>query len=287
MNTQPEFGELAEAQNLAQTLAHELKQPIELESPDELVHRIALPPGWKIEETDHIKLASAPRRKVARVTINDANSFADYILRHKLTSYSTLWCEADYRHGAVAFTAILNDHGGADEYAQWRDHTAHYTPPKSEEWRRWFGQNATPMKQAEFAVFLEDNMRDIATADGLPTAAQMLEMALQFEAKQDMRLKSHIRLQSGGVEMNFVQDDDTGTIEKMRIFERFRLGIPVFWNGAAYAIDARLRYRVRDGAVSFWFELIRPDRVLEDATRTLIDNLLLATEVPLFHGKPQ
>ena len=114
MNTQPEFGELAEAQNLAQTLAHELKQPIELESPDELVHRIALPPGWKIEETDHIKLASAPRRKVARVTINDANSFADYILRHKLTSYSTLWCEADYRHGAVAFTAILNDHGGAD-----------------------------------------------------------------------------------------------------------------------------------------------------------------------------
>ena len=172
-------------------------------------------------------------------------------------------------------------------YAQWRDHTAHYTPPKSEEWRRWFGQNATPMKQAEFAVFLEDNMRDIATADGLPTAAQMLKMALQFEAKQDMRLKSHIRLQSGGVEMNFVQDDDTGTIEKMRIFERFRLGIPVFWNGAAYAIDARLRYRVRDGAVSFWFELIRPDRVLEDATRTLIDNLLLATEVPLFHGKPQ
>lgn len=285
MNTPTTLEELAETQNLAETLAREMKQPMELAGPDEHVRVAALPPGWIIDSKDHIALAPAPRRKVARVELLDADSLGTYINRHKHTESTTLWCEADYRQGNVAFTAIINDHAGAGNGAQWRDHRATYTPVKSEEWRRWFGQNAQAMKQVEFAVFLEDNMRDIAGGEGLPSAAQMLEMALQFEAKQDMRLKSHIRLQSGGVEMNFVQDDDAGTVEKMRIFDRFRLGIPVFWNGDAYAIDARLRYRVRDGAVVFWFELIRPDKVLEDATKTLIAKITDATEVPFFFGK--
>ena len=111
-------------------------------------------------------------------------------------------------------------------------------------------------------------------------------MALTFEANQDMRFKSAIRLQSGGVQMAFTQDDDAQTVQKMQVFDRFSLGFPVFWNGDAYRLDARLRYRVREGKLTFWFELIRADKVLEAATKTLIDDIKAKTEKPFFFGEP-
>ncbi|MDE2441598.1 MAG: DUF2303 family protein, partial [Betaproteobacteria bacterium] len=122
--------------------------------------------------------------------------------------------------------------------------------------------------------------------DNSPTGAQMLEMALTFEANQDMRFKSAIRLQNGGVQMSFVQDDDAQTLQKMSVFDRFSLGFPVFWNGDAYRVDARLRYRVRDGKLTFWFELIRQDKVLEAATQTLIAQIREKTGNPFFFGEP-
>jgi len=56
----------------------------------------------------------------------------------------------------------------------------------------------------------------------------------------------------------------------MKVFERFQIGIPVFWAGPGYLITARLKYRNNGGKVSFWFELIRPDRVHEAAAKELI-----------------
>lgn len=106
------------------------------------------------------------------------------------------------------------------------------------------------MTQAEFATFIEDNLADIAGSDGLPSGADMLRMSIDFEAKQDMRFKSALRLQSGGVDLAFVQQEDNGTLEKMKLFDRFAIGVPVFWGDAAYRVEARLRYRVREGKLS-------------------------------------
>lgn len=276
-----------ETQNLAQTLALELKEPIEIGS-EPLMHvkRIALPPGWKFQEFDEEKLLEAPRRKRATVELNDADSFVEYVKRHGSMGTSTVWCVADYKRGEVEFTGILNDHGESEDDAAWRDHLATFSPEFSEEWLRWVGKHGQLFTQPEFAAFIEDNLKDIASVDGSPTGSQMLEMALTFEANQDMRFKSAIRLQNGGVQMSFVQDDDAQTLQKMQVFDRFSLGFPVFWNGDAYRVDARLRYRVRDGKLTFWFELIRQDKVLEAATQTLIAQIRDKTGTPFFFGNP-
>lgn len=277
-----------EMTNIAETLAREMKTPIEIISePGGNVKRLALPPGWTLEERDDDKkLLANPRRKLAHVRLHDADSFVEYTKRHGSLTDSTIWCEADYKAGRVAFLAILNDHGEEEAKAAWRDHRAHFTPEFSEEWVRWVGQNKKQFTQAEFASFIEDNLKDIAATENSPTGAQMLEMALTFEANQDMRFKSAIRLQNGGVQMSFVQDDDAQTLQKMSVFDRFSLGFPVFWNGDAYRVDARLRYRVRDGKLSFWFELIRQDKVLEAATQTLIAQIREKTGNPFFFGEP-
>jgi len=46
------------------------------------------------------------------------------------------------------------------------------------------------------------------------------------------------------------------------------------------------RYRVRDGKLTFWFELIRQDKVLDAATQTLIAQIREKTDNPFFFGEP-
>ena len=272
--------------NLAETLAKELKKPFEIAG-DELSHvrRVALPPGWTLKEIDDEKLLEQPRRKVACVRLDDASSFIAYVCLHG-TLETTIWAEADYTAGKIKFLSILNDNGGQEEDSGWRDHRAFYAPKFSEEWNRWKGADKKPMTQAEFATFIEDNLADIAGSDGLPSGADMLRMSIDFEAKQDMRFKSALRLQSGGVDLAFVQQEDNGTLEKMKLFDRFAIGIPVFWGDAAYRVEARLRYRVREGKLSFWFELIRANKVLEAAANAIVDKITDAVQMPIFLGQP-
>ncbi|HRO60246.1 MAG TPA: DUF2303 family protein [Burkholderiaceae bacterium] len=280
--------ESLETENLAQSLAREMKAPHPLKSPDDDIQRhIALPPGWTMARLDDEQMLTQPRRVKGTVILNDADSFVAYVARHKPAGADTrtVWCTADFQRGVLSLQAILNDNEAGGVEAHWRDHRATFSPELSAEWERWKGQDRKPFTQVEFATFIEENGKDIASVVGLPTSAQMLELALNMEAMQDVRFKSAIRLQNGGVQLQFVQDDDAQTLARMQLFERFAIGIPVFWNGEAYRIDARLRYRVRDGKVSFWFELLRPDLVFESSARTLIEQIRKnTTEVPFFFG---
>jgi uncharacterized protein YfdQ (DUF2303 family) len=275
-------------ENLAETLARELKQPINLPGTVGNIRQVALPPGWQVKEFDDQSLMAAPRRKIATVRLLDTDSFTNYVTRHGTEQQTTVWCQADYKAGQVDFTAILNDHGPDAGDQHWRDHRALFTPVFSEEWSRWIGANKKIFTQAEFAAFIENNLKDITSPPDatLPSGAQMLEMAISFEANQDMKFKSAIRLQNGGVQMSFSQDDDAQTIQKMQCFDRFAIGAPVFWNGDGYLVEARLRYRVREGKLAFWYEMIRQDKTLEAATKTTIEAIRSKTGAPFFFGQP-
>ena len=112
-----------EMSNIAETLAREMKQPIEIiREPGGNIKRVALPPGWKLEEKDDdAKLLAKPRRKIAKVRLHDAESFIEYVKRHGSMTDSTIWCVADYKAGKVNFLGILNDHGEDEGKPAWRD----------------------------------------------------------------------------------------------------------------------------------------------------------------------
>jgi len=272
-------------QTTAAMLAEAVK-PTRIVGEIEGSHHLALPPGWTHKNIDESALFSQPRRKNATVFPAELDSFVDYVNRHKSGLNTTIWCQADFQEGDVTFTALINDHAGDLQGQQWRDHKAVFDPRKSAEWNIWDERDKEHFSQIDFALFIEDRLQDIAPVEGLPTGTQMLDMATKFEAHQDSRFKQAIRLQSGGVQLEFVQDDDAGTVERMKIFERFAIGIPVFWNGPAYRIEARLRYRANSGRVVFWYELIRPDKVLEAAAQELIATIKDKTAVPFFFGNP-
>lgn len=235
--------------------------------------------------TDLEKHLITPLRKRGKVVLHDAESFIYYINQHKATGVTSIYCDADYQASKVDLVAIFNDQGTGQ--TGWRDHTAAYSPLQSVEWKRWIGKNRSTFTQVEFATFIEDNLGDIPSVEDMPTGTQMLEMAMNLEANQDSRFKSNIRLQSGGTELAFVQKEDDATLEKMRLFERFSIGIPPFFNGSSFRIDARLRYRVRDGKLTFWYELIREDKVLQAAAEEEIAKIEAETEVTVLQGNPR
>jgi uncharacterized protein YfdQ (DUF2303 family) len=274
-------------ENLAETLARELKTPTTIASPaDGLDRHLVRPARRQHQVLDDDKVLDHPRRAKAAATAEDLDSFIGYLDRNATDETTTVWCKADMVAGLLRFTALLNDHDPGSGAAGWRDHTCSFEPRMSVEWKRWQSHDRKPFDQVAFATFIEDNRGDIASVEGMPTGAQMLEMALSMEATQDVRFKSAIRLANGGVQLQFVQDDDAQTLARMQLFERFSIGLPVFWNGDAYRLDARLRYRVRDGKVTFWYELERPDRVFESAARTLVDQVRERAGAPFFFGAP-
>jgi len=275
---------MQENENYAATIAREARKPIVQKVND--VEVLLAPTDYTMHDIE--KYMSKPRRKSAKVTIGNTDSFIDYVKRHGSLTDSTVWCDADFRAGNIKLVAIINDHGEKADQQDWRDHTATYIPAYSTEWLRWFGGDGKgkALSQVEFATFIEQNLKDIAGAEGMPSGAQMLEMALNFEANQEMRFKSAMRLQNGAVQISYVENDDDQTLKKMEMFDKFSIGIPVFWAGDSYRIDARLRYRARDGRVNFWYELIRPEQVLEDAAKGLVKQVKDGVGRPLFYGKP-
>jgi len=146
--------------------------------------------------------------------------------------------------------------------------------------------NKSAMSQADFAAWIEDNLADIAATEGMPTGGDMLAMSLGFERTSEKRLKSKVNLQSGSFRLEYIDDEDKDTRTSMEVFSRFSIGIPVFENStSAYQIDARLKYRESSGKVSFWFELIRPDKAFRQAVEDELGAIAGATGLSIINGK--
>lgn len=257
-----------------------------LEMPEGAKPSILIPSGFEVKDIEF--LLPAPVRKRANVTLNDTGSFIAYVKKHGSLDNATIYADADFEKQTATLKAIVNDHGSEPTAATWRDHTATYQPIKTVEWKRWNDNDGAyhAMPQDQFAAFLEENMGDIATVEGMPTGTEMLRMATEFEATADKRFKSKVNLQGGGINLVFVDQDNAETQSVMRVFERFGLGLRVFLNGDAYRIDARLKYRQSGGVLSFWYELIRADRVFEDAIKSEFAKVKEQTGFPLLYGNP-
>lgn len=279
-----------ENENIAQTVAAVAKEPrVLLDSADLAPYRqvIALPSGWVHHVIDEEKNQPHPRRAAGTFNFDEIDSFAAYVNRHGNIENSTVWCKADFPKGELYFRAVLDDHSTDPEYPGHRQWIAGWDPAKSEEWKEWTANSGKQMTQIEFAYFIEENLKDIATAEGYPTGTQMLSMATNLEITQDSKFKSQAKLQSGGVRLTYINDSDEATETAMEIFGKFAIGLQVFRGAEGFRVEARLRYRLNQGKLSFWYELIRPDMTLEEASQKLVMQLReKVTALPLFFGLP-
>jgi uncharacterized protein YfdQ (DUF2303 family) len=136
--------------------------------------------------------------------------------------------------------------------------------------------------QLEFAELIEDNLPDIINPDG----STMLSVALNFEASKEGNFVSAARLQDGST--NFVwKEDVNATGNKVAMPAQITLEIPVFENGQPSPVEARIKYRIKDGNLTTWYELVRPHKVLEGAFRAIWSQIEEQTATTILLGSPE
>ncbi|CAI06128.1 conserved hypothetical protein [Aromatoleum aromaticum EbN1] len=246
----------------------------------------AVPDGYKLVSLETHN--ASPARKSGSTTLHDADSFIAMVKRHGTAEDCAVYIDADYAAQKISAVALFNDH--SEDGPGWRDHRAVFAPRFTEEWKRWTGKSGVPMKQAELGMFLEANVGDIvAPPDSkLPTGSDVLGFVLTLQENRKVRYGSAVNLQNGMVQIEFTEEGDSATKGKLEVFREFALGLRPFANGQAYQLSAFLRYRVdrNTGELNFWFELQRPDRVLEDACRETVELIRAQASVPVVFGRP-
>lgn len=223
------------------------------------------------ELSDHI--TAAPQ-------FDDAGSLISYFKEYSING--KLFANID----ACAVTAILDYHAGStvDHLTDWCTHRATFQAKHSEEWKTWLGKNAKQMSQVEFAQFLEDNLVDIGRPDG----ARMLEVALSIEACKAGSFKSARRLDNGDVSFGYIEQTTAtaGPKGSIEIPKDFDVQLRPFIGCERHTVTARLRYRIDDGALRLWFELVRHEDVKRLAFDAIVAKVTDETGVKVLLGKP-
>ncbi|QPB42183.1 DUF2303 family protein [Rodentibacter haemolyticus] len=208
---------------------------------------------------------SAPARIRQHIFLRTEQSLIDYVNKFK-QSGTAIFANLD----DLEIKAVFDYHANPEK-PNWGDHSATYNCPYSKDWKEWARKDKQAMSQVEFGAFLENNIHSIATDGNIVSGAELLAMVLAFEETRKSEFKSVKRLQDGTMSFTFT-DEQTGG-GKARLPEEIVLGIQPFHNGDFYQLKARVRYRIKDGSLALWYELINPEKVVEDAFNTTLDKL--------------
>lgn len=239
---------------------------------------VLVPEGYRIETfEEHREQPIRTERAVFAIT---ATAFVDYVKR---------FCDdgtvvfANYT--ATTFKAILDYHYGIAP--NWCRHTVSYVCPHSKEWQTWSEKSGKVMNQAQFAEFIEDNLVDIVQ----PNGAEMLEVAKTLDARSNVRFKSAIRLDNGETQLVYEEmiDGAAGAKGQLKIPQTIKLALRVFQGEDPYEVEARFKYRIKEGALTMWVELVRPHRIIEDAFAGILARIreqLGSGEIPIIEAVP-
>lgn len=177
-----------------------------------------------------------PRVPQTVVKVDDRASLVAYTKRH-LGPTSMIF--ADYDAGTISASLDWHPHNQLDSFglAGPCRHQCTLTLLPSEEFSRWDAMQGKLHKQAEFALFLEENASDIWQ----PEPAIMLELARDLEGVTGQTYKSRTRLHDGSHGFRF--ETENKIISEVQAPEEFHLSIPVYHGEEPEVLTAKFRWR--------------------------------------------
>ncbi len=111
------------------------------------------------------------------------------------------------------------------------------------------------MDQESFAQLVEDGLTEIARPDG----ATLLEVVQTIHATNNATFRSGVRLQDGQIQLQYVENiaATAGPTGDMTIPETVTLVFEPFFGAQPIQVEARLRFRITNGALTLGVWLIR------------------------------
>lgn len=248
---------------------------------------VVIPKDYQLHTMEGLveRYADKPTHLKQAVKLQNPQSFVSYLKRHGTESVAVFCAPEKY-----TFTAYLDWHVGTDQ--RHRFHNATLSLEITRELATWMSNNGKEMDQVEFASFIEANAPEIISAEDdlggkTPSGSEMLQIALTLSRTENASFRSATRLQNGQTQFKYEQnfDDKAGENGELTIPQMIKIGLPLFKAVSAdegYIISARFRYRIRQGRLVMWYELIRPERIIEDAMQAIEANLRTELNEPNF-----
>lgn len=228
---------------------------------------VVTPPEFKLNELKHLQ--ARPVRCESTVSVQSVEAFIAYFNRFA-DADSTIFVDYDGQRitGVIDYHAMTGMGSGPYPIARFGRHRVVYQFNLTPEAERWVSNDKKPMDQTAFATFIEDNMPEIVA----PDAARMLEIAKSLNAKTGVDFRSHIRLDNGEVQFQYNEtiQGSAGVAGNLQIPTKLVLGIQLFRGSSRYAIDTNFRYRLQQGKLTMWYELIRFHTIRDDAVAAVM-----------------
>jgi uncharacterized protein YfdQ (DUF2303 family) len=237
---------------------------------------IVLPKGAEIQELDHLR--DKPQHIAQYIRVHTAESFTRYFNQFATDDSIIL---VDTKKASIL--GIIDFHMDAD-HPDWCAHRLHFTMAATHEWNAWQTNSGTWFGQEAFGLFLEENLDEIID----PPGAEMLEIALNLKAKTGIHFRKSTRLDNGEIKLLYEEtiDASAGIKGEFKVPEQFTIGLRLFEGGEPYKLNARLRYRIKDGQLTLKYDLVRPHKTHEAAvadTEEYIRNVIDHGEI--IHGE--
>ena len=198
-------------------------------------------------------LRETPLRIDEVVNHATAQSFIDYWTAYKNDNSAIFVNTTDN-----IFLAIFDYH---NTESNWKKHHSLFKLKKTVEWKTWQENDKKAMNQHDFGMFIEQNLEEIID----PVGAEMQEIAMSLQAKSKVNFEKATRLDNGQTQFVYQEtiEAKAGQNGQFKIPQQFTIGLKLFEGGEAYKMEAKFRYRIKDGNLAIWYELMRPHKTIE------------------------
>ena len=239
---------------------------------------------------------TAPERREGTATVTVLNSFIDLVNRHKDMG-SAIFAETVWPNPKL--TAVIDYHD-LDNTARFGRHRVVYAFPVSDELKAWVEQNGKPMNQGDFAAFIENRIADLASPNDaeaielerlfkttIAVPSHMVDLSRGLLIKVAAEVKNATMLQSGEVDIVFREEHRNDAGEKITVSGLFMLSVPAFRDGDPVRIAARLRYRLREGKLTWFYQLYQWEVEIRNRVSEDLERAAKETELPAYEGAPE
>jgi uncharacterized protein YfdQ (DUF2303 family) len=225
-------------------------------------------------------------------------SFIALTERH-MTEDSAVFADTTWTKPAL--TAVIDYHqnetGGAPDNGK---HRVVYDFPLSEEWSAWIATNGAAFNQLDFAAFIEDRIAELTapTEDEVrqyedlfnttvATPAELMKLSRGMQVNVESKVKNASVLQTGAAQIVFEEEHRDAGGNVLKVPGLFLLSIAPFFMGEKARIPVRLRYRVQNGAIKWFYQIYRPDLAVTQRVRDDLAIVDQRTGLPCFEATPE
>jgi len=246
--------------------------------------------------------ATHPERRTGTAEMTALASFIAHVNRFK-DADSAIFANRDPKAPSLLAVIDYNPKGEeAEVEARFGEHRTNYAFPLSDEWIAWTSSNAKQFSQATFAEYIENRIADVTDPASAGDAAKdfvallgaqfaspsgLLQLSRGLTVRVGLAVQNQANLGTGEASIRYEAKHTGEDGGPLLVPGAFLLAIPVFRGGARYQIATRLRYRVKDNQITWFYETYRADAVFDHAFNEACELAAKETALPLFMGAPE